>query len=65
MAALKERLNADELADELIKRSKQSDALLMYLFNRVEGMPHQTATTEHMGEMIIREYAGFVPGEVE
>ena len=51
VAALKERLDADELADELIKRSKVSDALLMYLFNRIEGMPRQSAEVEMTGSV--------------
>lgn len=49
VAALKERLDPDELAAELIRRAKISDSLLMYLYNRVEGMPHQSAEVEHKG----------------
>jgi len=51
VAALKERLDPDELADELLRRAKNSDALLMYLYNRVEGMPHQSAEVEHKGSL--------------
>lgn len=49
VAALKERLDPEELADELIRRAKTSDAILMYVYNRIEGMPRQSAEVEHKG----------------
>jgi hypothetical protein len=54
VAALKERLDPDELADELIKRSKTSDAILMYVYNRIEGMPRQSAEVEHTGSVDLK-----------
>ena len=47
--ALKERVDPDTAAQILWERAKKSDALLMYIYNRLEGMPSQKTENEHKG----------------
>ena len=50
-AALKDMTDADDVAKQLIRRSKKSDQVLMFIFNQLEGMPKQSTTTEHTGSL--------------
>jgi hypothetical protein len=40
--ALRDKVNPDWLASLLIKRAQQSDQMLQYIYNRLEGMPRQS-----------------------
>ena len=52
--ALRDLTDPDEQARELIKRSKKSDTVLMYLFDRLEGRPKQSTETEVTGNLEVK-----------